>query len=297
MKGKVFLSIFAILFIFTMVFIATGFDTVDANQKAVVMKFGKPIAEMNPGMQYTGHFVNVEPYSTLTRKMSITLSGENYAPSATQQRIFAKVNLNYRLNEQTGTVTALKMQFGGDNDLEEKLNIQSLVTEGVKQAISKYTAEEIQLDRETVKALIKEKVQANFPNNYFILEQIIVENIWFTEDYQSAIDQIASAKKRAEAKEKEQEVVNRQIEIDLAQAQRDQDVRKKNADALAYELTSKAAAEAQATKVKMEAEAAGLAAKKQELTALMVEQTKWENWNGVMPTHILGDSDLLMSIN
>lgn len=297
MKKEAFLAIFLICFVATAIFIATGFDTVDANQKAVVMKFGEPIAEMNPGMQYTGHFVNVEPYSTLTRKMSITLAGDNYAPSSTQQRIFATVTLNYRLNEAEGVVTALKMNFGADTDLENKLNIHSLVTEGIKQAISKYTADEIQLDREEVKALIKEKVQANFPNDYFILDQIIVENIWFTKDYQDAIDQKASAEKRSEALIEEQKVVEQQNEIERKIASKNREVREEAADASYYEVTKAAEAEATAIRVKMTAEAEGLAAKKSELTSLMVEQTKWENWNGVMPTTILGGQDILYGVN
>ena len=105
-KGQEFIAVVTIFLVVVGLIIGiTGFDTVEANQIAVKTKFGKPVGEMKPGMEFTGMFVDIETYSTLTRKMSVELSGDNYAPSATQQRIFAKVALNYKLNPKEGTVT------------------------------------------------------------------------------------------------------------------------------------------------------------------------------------------------
>jgi regulator of protease activity HflC (stomatin/prohibitin superfamily) len=111
-----------------------------------------------------------------------------------------------------------------------------------------------------------------------VVDSVQVENIDFSDDYEKSI--ALRMKAEVEVKTREQmlatEQVQAQIRVTQAQAEADSKV-------------AQAKADAEATRLRGEAEADAIKARAQALASNqnLVELTKAERWNGVLPTHVL----------
>ena len=91
------------------------------------------------------------------------------------------------------TVEKLYSNVGTEKVIADRLNIDAIVSEGFKQATVKYDALEILDKRQEVKELAKENIRSNFPAEYFEIQDIIITNIDFSENFKLAIEEKKTA--------------------------------------------------------------------------------------------------------
>lgn len=231
-----------------------GFDTVDASHEGVMIQFGKILGTMDPGMQWTGVFTHVEQYDLRTRKAVIELAGANSAVDKTGQAVYATIAVNYRVKPQKETVTNLYSKIGTDSVIADRLNLDAIIIEGFKQATVKYDALEILDKRQEVKQAAVNNIRANFPSEYFEIQDIVISNIDFSEGFKNAIDQ----KKIAE-----QNALKEQNQVDVVKFQQQQEIEK------------------------YKAEAEKLRLQKSQITALLIQQQWVSKWDGHLPSYMM----------
>ncbi len=274
-----------IIFIFVVViFAVAGTDTVDASHIGVKNKFGKILGTMTPGIEWTGAFTQVEQYDLRLRKMTVDMAGDQSAVDKDGQSVFATIEINYRL--KSDNVEQAYSRIGPDNTLANILNLDGIVREGFKGTTVQYGALEIIQNRQTVKEQAIEKIQANFPSDYFVLDNVIISNIDFNDAFKAAI----------EAKKTNEELAKaRAVEVDIQKFEADKTI--ENARGAAESKKLAAEAEAYQRLTMAESEAQSLALKRKELTPLMVQNNWIDAWNGALPTYMLGGStDILLGM-
>jgi len=279
-EAKHVLVIVGIAIFFIVILIAVlGFDVVDASHIGVKNKFGVIEGTMTSGMQWTGLFTHVEQYDLRMRKLTIDMQGDESAVDKDGQSIFATIEINYRL--KSDSVENAYRQVGKDNIVANILNLDGIVREGFKDTTSKYSALEIVQNRQEIKEKAIIQIQSNFPESYFILENVIVSNIDFNVGFKNAIEQKKTNEELAKAKEKEVAISQYEADKKIEFARGEAESKKLNAEAVAYETLTKAKAEAE-----------GLALKRVELTQLMIQNNLIDKWSGELPNFlIMGEGD------
>ena len=253
-----------------------GFDTVDASHKGVKVRFGKIIGTMDPGMAWTGLFTDVNQYSLRTRKVEVTMEGAEGAVDKDGQSVYGRIEVNYRLKGDN--VENAYRNIGKDKSglLENVLNVDGIIREGFKTTTSQYTSLEIFQKRAEVKAKAIELITSNFPENYFILENVVVSNIDFNPAFKNAIEQEKTNERLAAAKEKEVDIAKFQANMKIETARGEAESAKLAAEAKAYQVLKQA-----------ESEARALALKKKELTPLMLANNWVDAWDGNLPMYMI----------
>lgn len=281
-----------IIFVIALFIGLAGFDTVDASHKGVKVRFGKIIGTMNPGIQWTGMFTDVNQYSLRTRKVEVTMEGDEGAVDKDGQSVYGRIEVNYRLKGDN--VENAYRNIGKDREreyvinigeietkkkignLEEVLNLDGIIREGFKTTTSQYTSLEIFQKRPEVKTKAITLITENFPADYFILENVVISNIDFNLAFKNAIEQEKTNERLAAAKGKEVDIAKFQADIKIEEARGTAESQKLAADAKAYTVLVGAKAEAEALRLKAK-----------ELTPLMVSQNLIDQWSGDMPDYLI----------
>jgi len=221
--GGVF-AIFVILAVGGLIILLMGFDSVEANHLGVKVAWGQITGTMQPSTQWTGLWTHVEQYDMRIRKASIELIGDNYAPSKEGQKIYATIDVNYRVKYDPETIKKLYANVGTDDIIAERLNINPIVVEGFKQVTSQYTAMDILEKRQEVKDKSIETIKRNFPAEYFEIDNIVITNIAFTNEFATEIEAKQTAVQTALKEQNNLEAVKykqqQQIEIYKADAEK-----------------------------------------------------------------------------
>lgn len=278
-KGNV--GVIAIITIITFIAIVwilcAGFDSVDASHIGVMNEMGTIKGTMEPGIRWTGLFTDVYQYDLRTRKMQIVMNGDEGAVDKDGQSIFATIEINYHFKKEAAIDGYSKI--GKDNEIADKLNIEGIVREGFKSTTSEYSSLDIFQKRQEVKEKSIEKISKNFPDEYFVLDNVIISNIDFNDAFKAAIEQKKVAEELAKAREQEVKVAKFDADKKIEEARGVSESAKLQADANAYLILKNAEAEAKALEMKRE-----------QLTPLMIQQSWIEAWNGQLPQYVLGDS-------
>lgn len=243
-----------ILFIGLVIVLSLGFDVVDANHLGVMVQLGSLRGVMEPGLKWTGLFTHVYSYDLRMRKAVIEMGASNSAVDKTGQAVYATINVNYRILPKKDVVTKLYQEVGTNDMIDDRLNINAIITEGFKQATVKYDALAILDKRQEVKELAINNIRNNFPKDYFEIDDIVVTNIDFSTEFKNAIEQKKTAEQNA-IKEKNQ------VEVVRFQQQQEIEVYK-----------------AQAEKLRLQ---------KAEVTALLNEQKMIDKWDGKLPQYLI----------
>lgn len=264
-----------------------GFDSVDASHKGVRVKFGEITGTMDAGMEWTGVFTDIFQYDLRIRTMTVDMLGNQGAVDKDGQSVFATIEINYKLNPLN--VERAYSEIGRDDVLAETLRIKGVVKEGFKTVTSQYSSLEIFQKRLEVKNKAIEQIQANFPTDFFYLENVILSNVDFAPAFKSAIEQKKVAEELAKAKEQEVQVNKFEADKQIETARGVAESKKLQAEADAYLIQLMAEAEAKALELKAK-----------ELTPLMVQNNWIDAWgNGAnVPMYVAGDSgnSFLMSM-
>ncbi len=291
------LLIIIIVFGAIMVIYLTGWDGVDANQIGVKKRLGKVIGTMEPGVQFTGFFTDVITYSTLIRKVDMSFTGAQAAWDSEKQDVYVDVSVTYTINKANALGLYALVGEDKDDNIENLFNVRNIISESVKQTTPKFSVRTIEKDREAIKDAIEQKIRQNFPTEFLIIDNVIVSNVDLNPAYKAEINERQRAVVTA-LKEKELvEVVKYQQQKETEGKKGELERRQLSADTQFYEAQKKAQGDAIKILEAAKAEAEGLRLKKQELTALLVQQEAIKQWNGEVPQIVAGgDSNMWISV-
>ena len=163
-------------------------DTVGANRVGVKVRLGKVTGTMTPGIEWTGMFTKVYDYNLRIRKVQVDMVGPESSTDKDGQRVDGSVAVNFRLKKDPAVMISLFENVGRDSDVNYILNIEPIIREGFKQATVEYEAIEILQHRQEVKQKAIANIKANFPEEYFEIVDIVVDNIDFGDEFKAAIE-------------------------------------------------------------------------------------------------------------
>jgi regulator of protease activity HflC (stomatin/prohibitin superfamily) len=283
-----------VVVILGVIMFAVGFDQVDASHLGVMNQFGNIKGVMQPGMQWTGLFTSVYEYDLRTRPVTIQLTTADSAVTKDGQTIMATIQVNWKL--KPNSTEALYRHVGPDdgNNIYNTLNIEGRIKHGFKSVTAKYNSGlDITNNRDQV---IKEAIAAiheQFPAEYAEIEYIVIPNIGFKPEYQEAIDRTKEAERLALLSEQQLAISTAEAQKAIAVAEGNKQVRIRAADADKYERIAAAEGEAEAIRLQGQAEGDALAAKRNQLTPLTVQNAwieAWKSGGAQVPAWITSES-------
>jgi len=169
-----------------------------------------------------------------------------------------------------------------------KVLVAPRVQEDVKAITSKYTAEQLIANRNTLSDSICELLREDLSINGVNVISIAIENIDFTDAFTDAVEakQVATQEKQRAQTQQEQQTMEAEkaAQRKKIEAEANAEVVKIKADAEAYEIKTKADAEAEANEK--------IAAT---ITDELIDYTQVQLWNGELPNTYVG-SENAMSI-
>lgn len=258
------------------------FAKVEAGHVGVVDYFGDvKDTPLKPGFHVTRYFDHVHPVSIRTQKTSYTVE----AFSSDIQQVVMTISVNSNVSEDSAGILYKKVGMKYQETL-----IAPKIQENSKVVISKYTAESLIENREKLSGEVLEKMQKDISPYGINVTSISIENLDFTDAFESAVEakQVATQEKQRAKTQQEQQTMEAEQAAarEKIKAEAEATVNKINAEAAAYAINTKAEAEANANKQISES-----------LTPELIEYVKANNWNGKLPSTFVGNSDAIPVIN
>lgn len=252
-----------VLIIFSCIsYVPTGYT-------GIVTTFGKVHENtLDAGINFHAPWDNVIKMDN--REQRITFQLEAFSKDI--QQVAVQGSINYNIDKTTA------MNLYRDIGVEyATILITPRIQEDVKIIIAKYTAENLIENRQAMSDAIYELLKNELTDKGINIISLAVENIDFTDAFESAVEakQVATQEKQKAKTQQEQQTMEEEQKAERARiaAQAQADVQKIEADAEAYAIRAKADAEAEANK-KLNAS----------LTSDLIEYNKILHWDGKLPT-------------
>ena len=247
------------------------FAKVPAGYVGIREHFGNvPDEPLQPGFHITRYFEHVHPVDVRTQRNVY----QTEAFSSDIQQVILTITVNSNISSEfAGTL----YKTVGMNYLSTL--VEPRLLENVKVIVSHYTAESLIAQREILSRQVLERMQADLNQYGIVISNISIENVDFTDAFESAVEakQVATQEKQKaktleeqKTMEAEQAAARKKIE-----AEAEAEVTKTKADAEAYTVRAKAEAEAEANKKISES-----------LTQELIDYTKINHWNGKLPQFV-----------
>jgi regulator of protease activity HflC (stomatin/prohibitin superfamily) len=243
--------------------------TIDQGDRGVLLRNGAVIGVADAGLGFKIPFIDG------VSRISIQNQARQYEDvlsySKDQQTAALRISVSYRLPaDQVATIYA---EYGGQDSIVARLLDRQLPA-AVKGVFGRYNAVTAIQDRPRMAAEMLEVLQSAVKGP-IIIDSLQLENIDFSDAYESSIEDrmLAEVEVQKVKQNAEREKITAEITVIQAQA---------NADAKLAD--AKAAAEA--TRIQGEAEAAAIRAKGEALreNAGLIALTQAEKWDGALPT-------------
>lgn len=246
--------------------------TVDAGYRGVITRNGAVTGTAEPGLGFKMPLIDsVIDISTQSQSKLY----ENVASYSRDQQVATlAVSVSYRFPpDQVANIYA---DFGGEEGVLTRL-LDRQVYDQVKNIFGKYNAASAIQDRSKLVADIGAALQ-NSVVGPIIIESVQIEDISFDESYERAVKARMEAEVEVQKLKQNAEREKVQAEIVVTQA-------KAAADA----EVAKAEADAKAIKLRGDAEAVVINARGKALrdNPQVIELTKAESWDGVLPTSMI----------
>lgn len=277
MSSRSFSIMGAIIAFVLLVVLSSSWYTVDETERAVLLRNGALVGIVDPGLSFKMPFI--ESVRFISTQSQVTSYNELQAYSKDQQSAQLKVSVSWHI--APSDVAKVYTQFKDLDGIRDRMISRQVPTQ-VENVFGNFNAvaavqNRVQLVNE-ISAAIKSTITGPV-----IIDSVQVENIDFSDAYERAIEARMAAEVQVKTREQElaTEQVQAQIRVTQAQAEADSQVAQAKADAQATELRGKAEAEA------IKARAQALASNQN-----LVELTKAERWNGVLPTTVLPNGAL-----
>lgn len=282
-----------IAFIALILLIAAGsgsFFTVDAGEKAVVLTFGEISRTADPGLHIKIPFVQtVKKFNVRVQKATF---GRGEGALAAQpvlsaysfdQQIIESYRLSITWSYDADKIDQVYKYFGtGVSDNIFHTVISPVVQQSTKTILGQYTAVTIVQDRAKLDHSIAQIMEEQLKEYPVKILSIQLEDVNFSKNYESIIEQTAQKKQEVETARNELQKVQIESQKQVAQAEAENKAIKLQADAEAYRITVQAKAEADAIKLKGDA----LRNNKE-----LVDLTIAEKWDGSVPQTVVASGE------
>jgi regulator of protease activity HflC (stomatin/prohibitin superfamily) len=190
--------------------------------------------------------------------------------SRDQQSADITISVNWRVSE--ANVDDVYMQYGSLRGVQDRV-IMPRVRDELKNVMGRYNAVTAIQDRTRLGADVKAAIMAN-AKGPFIIENVQIENVDFSDAYDKSIEQRMLAEVAVEKVRQDAHREKVQAEIVVTKAKAEADAVKARAQAEAEAITMRGEAEAKAIRARGDALRAN---------ADLVALTAAEKWNGQLP--------------
>jgi len=255
----------------------SSFYTVSEGHVGVIKRFGEAKSQENPGLHFKVPFIEtVEMIEVRTRK-----NAEKMASSTKEQMpVTVEVSVNWTVNKEAAL--DLFKKYGGLTQFEQRI-LDPRFRSATKDTIPQFEAEQLIQDRASAIQGIEHRLAQEMEGFPVVVDNIQIENIQLPKKYINSIEIKQTEKNLAAAEEHKLE------------RQRLEALRAVNtADAEAKGILKIAEAEAQAILLKGKAEAQAIELKSKAISKspLVVKLTEAQQWDGKLPTTILGQGTM-----
>jgi len=198
-----------------------------------------------------------------------------------------EVSVNWTVNRTEAF--ELYKNYGGLDQFENRI-LDPRLRSAAKDALARFKAEQIIQNRGQVISRIEDTLADAMGDFPVKLDSVQIENLVLPAKYLQSIETKQTEKNLAAAEKHrlERQKLEAQREVNTAEAQRDAE--KARADGSAYAITVEAQAQAEAIRVKGIAEAETMLKKSKAIknNKILVDYVKALQWNGQMPTTVMG---------
>jgi regulator of protease activity HflC (stomatin/prohibitin superfamily) len=268
------LGVGAVIIVGLTIFFGSWFQ-IDQGERGVHLRNGAVIGSAEPGLGFK------LPVFDDVKRISVQNLTREYekVPAYSKDQQTAEIRVSVSYHVPPGDVIALYSEYGSIENLTSRVVDRQVPTQ-VENVFGRYTAvsavqNRVQLVKDVTKA-IRESVHGPI-----VVDSVQLENIDFSDAYEKSIELRMQAEVlvQTEKQNLEKEKVNAEIAVTQARGRADSSL-------------AEARASAEATRLKGDAEAAAIKAKAEALAQNqnLVELTKAERWNGVLPTTMIPNS-------
>ncbi|KPA87744.1 membrane protease subunit, stomatin/prohibitin [Pseudomonas asplenii] len=251
--------------------------TVDETERGVLLRNGALVGVVDPGLSFKMPFI--ESVRLISIQSQVSAYENLQAYSKDQQSAQLKVSVSWHV--APSDVAKVYTQFKDIEGIRDRLISRQVPTQ-VENVFGQFNAVAAVQNRVQLVSDISTAIKGSI-NGPVIIDSVQVENIDFSDAYEKAIEARMAAEVQVKTREQQlaTEQVQAQIRVTQAKAEADAQLAQAKADAQATELRGRAEAEA------IKARAQALASNQN-----LVELTKAERWNGVLPTTVLPSGTL-----
>lgn len=251
--------------------------TVDETERGVLLRNGALVGVIEPGLSFKVPFI--ETVKRISTQSQVTIYDRLQAYSKDQQAATLRVSVSWHVvpSEVAKVYTAYQTSDG----MKDRLISRQVPTQ-VENVFGRYNAVAAVQSRGQLVSDISAAIKSAI-DGPVVIDSVQVENIDFSDAYEKAVEARMTAEVQVKTREQQlaTEQVQAQIRVTQAQAEADSQLAQAKADAEATRLRGQAEAEA------IQARAQALASNQN-----LVELTKAERWNGVLPTTVLPGGSL-----
>ncbi len=237
--------------------------TVDAGERAVVLRLGALKSVTGPGLHFKAPFVE-DVRKIDVRVSRIEWTGDNAMESYSkdQQPAHLQLTISFRVLADNASIATLYSQYGGVENFQNAVLVPRTM-EGVKTVFGQFNAVTVIQERAKFNQEVESAVRTLIKGPVSI-EGVQIQDIAFSEAYEQSVE--ARMQAQVEVERFQQNKSREQLQADIRVIQ--------------------AKADAQAVQLKGEAEAAAIRARADALrdNPQLVQLTAAEKWNGVLPT-------------
>lgn len=251
--------------------------TVNEGHIGIVKRFSEAKEQVNPGLHFKVPFIDsVEEIEVRTRK------NEEKMASSTKEQMPVTVSVSVNWTVDKTAALELFRQYGGLTQFESRI-LDPRFRSATKDVIPQFDAEKLIQDRASAIQAIEANLIEEMKDFPVTVDNIQIENIQLPAKYLTSIETKQTEKNLAAAEK--HKLARQNLE-----AQRDVNTAKAKADGIKLV----AIAEAESIRIKGLAEAEAITAKAKALgdNPLIVKLTEAQNWDGKLPTTILGGQNM-----
>ena len=263
-------AVVVVLLVMTLFF--GSWYTIDQGERGVHLRNGAVVGSAEPGLG-----LKVPVIDTIKRisVQNLTVQYDKVSAYSKDQQT-AEIRVSVSFHVPPGDVIALYSEYGSVEGLTSRLVDRQVPTQ-VENVFGQYTAISAVQNRVT---FVKDVTKAirDAVKGPLVIDGVQIENIDFSDAYEKSIELRMQAEVLVQTEKQNLEKEKVQAQIAVTQA-----------NGAADSSLARARADAEATRLKGDAEATAIKARAQALAQNqdLVELTKAERWNGVLPTTMI----------
>ena len=307
-KGRTIIGLIVVVAVIGATYTVKSVKKVDQGEIGVVWTARSGVEEetLPPGWHFVGPLAKVKSYPVSQQQIVFSNNPEDYNKKehadwhidAPANGGMIKINMTVNYNFLNGRVTDLYTRFNGmDGEAIVEGMVQNSIIAYVKEVTPQFTVMDIYSDKRAevstaITSYLNEKLRDEYGIN---ISSALIIDVQLDDALYAKIQEKERAKQDAEkaeldkktaiaVAEKEQEIARRAAEKDKEVALIQAEQEKQKAEIQAEQKRIQAEGDAEATRIRAEAQAEANQKIAGSLTPQLLEQRKYEKWNGQLPS-------------